>query len=52
MEELKNLKDLFDFPRRQELHDHFINRYLQPARGTELAANMAVKLSEIICNTT
>jgi hypothetical protein len=58
-EELQNLNDLFDVPRRKELHDHFINRYInQPEEqmggvretiGNYLQYFLTPEVAEVFC---
>jgi hypothetical protein len=58
-EELLNLNDLFDVPRRKELHDHFINRYVnQPEEqmggvretiGNYLQYFLTPEVAEVFC---
>jgi hypothetical protein len=58
-EELQNLNDLFDVPRRQELHDHFTNRYInQPEEqmggvretiGNYLQYFLTPEVAEVFC---
>jgi len=59
-EELENLNDLFDVPRRRELHDHFTNRFLnQPGEqlggvretiGNYLQYFLAPEVTEVFCS--
>ena len=59
-EELENLNDLFDVPRRRELHDHFTNRFLnQPGEqlggvretiGNYLQYFLAPEVAEVFCS--
>jgi type IV secretory pathway TraG/TraD family ATPase VirD4 len=59
MEELRNLNDLFDAPRRKELHDHFTNRFInQPEEqlggvretiGNYLQYFLTPEVAEVFC---